>query len=135
MSVFRTKLYMQHLHSLLWFLLTILRILSLTVFALISVGCHISAAPPTYKSLTSKCSFYEKPLHYVTVTKIKCIWDKYIYIEAIQITSSSGIYKTNIDHNDCYLRLFVFKFHMNKSSFFEISASFFQALPSNNAAP
>ena len=31
-------------------------------------------------------------------------------IETIQIISSSGIYKTNIYHNDCYLRLFVSKF-------------------------
>ena len=26
-----------------------------------------------------------------------------IYIEAIQITRSSGIYQTNIYHNDCYV--------------------------------
>ena len=38
-----------------------------------------------------------------------------IYIEAIQITSSSGIYKTNIYHNDYYLRLFVVKIHTLKS--------------------
>ena len=37
----------------------------------------------------------------------------YIYTETIQITTSSGIYQTNIYHNDCYLLLFVFKFHMN----------------------
>ena len=35
MSVFRTKLCMQHLRSSFWFLLTILSILSLTAFALI----------------------------------------------------------------------------------------------------
>ena len=57
--------------------------------------------------------------------------DKYIYIEAIQIASSSGIYKTNI-----YIMIViygyleresdkVFKFHINKFSFFEISASLF----------
>ena len=54
---------------------------------------------------------------------MKCIWVKYIYIEEIQITSSSGIYKANIYHNDYHLRLFVFKFHLNNSSFFEINAS------------
>ena len=42
---------------------------------------------------------------------------KYIYIEVIQIASTSEIYKTSIYHNDCYLRLFVFKFHKNKFSF------------------
>ena len=119
MSVFRTKLYLKHLRTLPWFLLTLLSILSLTAFPL------ISAAPPSYKRLTSKCSFYLKPVHYLAVTKRKCIWGKYIYIEAIQITGSSGIYKTIIYHNDCYLQLFVFKFHMNKSSFFEIGVSLF----------
>ena len=29
-----------------------------------------------------------------------------MYIEEIQITSNSGICKTNIYHNDCYLQLF-----------------------------
>ena len=48
-----------------------------------------------------------------------------IYIEAIQITSSSEIYKTIIYHNDCYLQLFVFKFHINNSSFLKISVSLF----------
>ena len=47
------------------------------------------------------------------------------HIEVIQITSSSGIYKTNIYHNDCYLQLFVFKFQMNNNSLIEISASLF----------
>ena len=78
-----------------------------------------------YNRLTSKCSFYSKPVHYLMVTKIKCVWGKYIYIEAIQITSSSGMYKTNIYDNDCYLRLFVFKFHINNSSVFEISSILF----------
>ena len=119
MLVCRTKLYMQNFRSLFWFLLTILSILSLTAFTLISVGTQISTALPFYKRLTSKCSFYQKPVHYLTVTKIKCIWGKYIYIEAIQITSSSGIYKTNIYHKDCYLQLFVFKFHMSNTSFFK----------------
>ena len=45
MSVFRTKLYMQHLRSLFWFLLTILSILSLTAFSVIIVGSQKSAAP------------------------------------------------------------------------------------------
>ena len=49
---------------------------------------------------------------------------QYIYIEVIQATSIFEIYMT-IYHNDCYLRLFVFKFQMNISSFFEISASLF----------
>ena len=43
MSVFRTKLYMQHLRSLFWFLLTILSIFSFTVLPLISTGSQISA--------------------------------------------------------------------------------------------
>ena len=78
-------------------------------------------------ALTSKCSFYQKPDNYLTVTKIKWIWGKYIYVEAIQITSSSGIYKTNIYDNDCYLQLFVFKFHMDNSSSLEMNASLFFA--------
>ena len=89
-----------------WFLLTILSIVSLTAFPLISVKSQISTAPISYKYLTYKCSFYLKPVHYLTATKINCIWGKCIYAEAIQITSSSGIYKTNIYHNDSYLRLF-----------------------------
>ena len=120
---------MQNLHSLSWFLLTILSIISLTAFPFISIGSQLSAAPPAYKRLTSKRSFYQKPVHYLTVTKIKCIWDKYKHIEAIQITSSSKIYKANIYHNDCYLQLFVFKFDMNNSSFFEISTSSFKRYP------
>ena len=112
MSVFRTKLYMQHLCSFFWFLLTALSILRLTAVPLMSVGSQISVPPPSYKRLISKCSFYQKPVHYLTVIRIKCIWSKYISIEAIQITSGSGIYKTNTYHDDCYLRLFVFKFHI-----------------------
>ena len=127
MSVFRTKLYLQHLRTLFWFLLSTLSILSLTAFPLINICYQISAVSPSYKRLTSKGSFHEKPVHYSTVTKIKCIWVKYIYIEAIQITSSSGIYKTNIYQNDCYLQLFIFKFHMNNSPFFEISATLLSA--------
>ena len=111
--------YLQHLRPLFWFLLTILSILSLTIFPLISVHHQISAATPSFKRLTSKCRFFQKPVHYLTVTKKKCIWGKYIYNEAIQITSSSGIYKTNIYHKDCYLQLFVFKFHMSNTSFFK----------------
>ena len=100
MSLFTTKVYLQHLRTLSRFLLTILSILSLTAVPLISTRHQISAASPSYKRLTSKCSFYLKPVHYLAVTKRKCIWGKYIYIEAIQITSSSGIYKTSIYHND-----------------------------------
>ena len=48
---------------------------------------------------------FKKPVHYLTLTKIKCIWGNYIYIEVIQLTSTSEIYKTNTYHNDCYLRL------------------------------
>ena len=81
MLVFRTKLYIQHLHGLFWFLLTIMSILSFTVFPLINAGSKISA-PSTI---------------YLTVTKIKCIWSKYTNIEAMQITSHSGIYK-NLYH-------------------------------------
>ena len=91
MSDFMPKLYMQHLRSLFWFLLTILSILSLTAFPLISVKSQISTAPTSYKHLTYKCSFYQKPVHYLTVTKIKYIWDKYIYIEAIQITTVDSL--------------------------------------------
>ena len=79
---------MQHLRCLIWFLLTILNIVSLTAFPLISVGSQIDAAPPSYKHLTSKGRFYEKPVHFLTLTKVKCIWGKYIYIQEIQITSS-----------------------------------------------
>ena len=122
---------MQHLRSLFWILQTILSILSLTGFSLISVKSRISAVPTSYKRLTYKCSFYRNPVHYLTVTKINCIWGKYIYIEAIQITSSTGIYKT------IYIIMIViygyldresdkvFKFFLNKSSFFEISTFFF----------
>ena len=90
---FRTKLYMQHLRSLLCFLVTILNTLSLTTFPLISVGSQISVAPPSYKRLTSKCRSYQKPVHYLIVTKIKCIYIYIyiyiynIYIEAVQIIS------------------------------------------------
>ena len=117
MSAFWTKLYMKHLRSLFWFLQTILSTLSLTAFPLISVDSQISAAPPCYQRLTTKCRFYQKPVHYLTVTKTKCIWEKYIYIEAIQITSSSGIYKTNIYHNNCYLGLFCFQISYDKLFF------------------
>ena len=120
---------MQHLRSLFWFLLTILSILSVSGFLLISVGSQISAAPPSYKRVTSKCSFYQKALHYLTLTKLNCIWDKYICIEAIQIISSSGIHKTDIYHNGCYLQLFVFKFQMNNSSFFEKDPPSFKCYP------
>ena len=58
MSVFRTKLYMQHLCSFFWFLLTALSILRLTAVPLMSVGSQISVPPPSYKRLISKCSFY-----------------------------------------------------------------------------
>ena len=49
-SVFRTRLYMQHLSSLFWFLLTILSIIGLTAFPLISAGSQISTAPFTITS-------------------------------------------------------------------------------------
>ena len=49
----------------------------------------------------------------------------HIGTETILITSSSGIYKANIYHNDCYTRLFVFKFHLIDLSFLEIIASLF----------
>ena len=49
MSVFMTKLYMQHLHSSFWFLTSYKRQLS------------NKRAPPSYERLTSKCSFYYKP--------------------------------------------------------------------------
>ena len=39
---------------------------------------------------------FKKPVHYLILTKIKCIWGNYIYIEAIQLTSTSEIYKANI---------------------------------------
>ena len=45
MLVLRTKLYTEHFPTLFWFLLTILSILSLTVFPLISAGSQISTAP------------------------------------------------------------------------------------------
>ena len=106
MSVFWTKIYMQPLRSLFWVLLTtILSIISLAAFPLIRVDSQTGAAPPSYKLLTSKCNFYEKPVHYLTLTKIKCIWAKYIYTEEILITKSSGIYEINIYHKDCYLRV------------------------------
>ena len=54
MSVFMTKLYMQHLHSSFWFLTSYKRQLS------------NKRAPPSYERLTSKCSFYYKPVNYLT---------------------------------------------------------------------
>ena len=48
-SVFRTNLYMQHLHSSFWFLVS-------------------------SKRLTSKCSFYYKPVNYLTVTLYLTFW-------------------------------------------------------------
>ena len=58
MLVFTTKSYMKYLRSLFWFLLIISSILSLTAFPLISIGNPISAVPPSYERLTSKCSFF-----------------------------------------------------------------------------
>ena len=58
MSVFKEKLYMQHLCTLFSFLLTVLSILSLTAFPHISIGSQINAASSSYKRLTSKRSFY-----------------------------------------------------------------------------
>ena len=49
------------------------------------------AAPSFYKRLTP---FVRNLSIILTVTKIKCISWKYIYIEVIQIISSSGIYMT-----------------------------------------
>ena len=49
---------------------------------------------------------------------MKCIRGKYTYIEAIQIASRSGIYKTNIYHNDCYLGLFCFQISYDQLLFF-----------------
>ena len=85
MTVFRTKRYMQHLRSLFWLLLTILSILSLTAFPTISVGSQIRFGPPCYECFTSKCSFYQKLVFYLTVNKTKCIWNIYMYIIYIYI--------------------------------------------------
>ena len=41
MSVFKTRLYIQHLRSLFWFLLTMLGIISLTTFPIRSVGSTV----------------------------------------------------------------------------------------------
>ena len=76
-------------------------------FPLTCFGSQIGAAPPSYKHFTLKFSFYEKAFHYLT-TKIKYIWGKYIYIQEIQITSSSGLYELNyMYHNECYLRVLI----------------------------
>ena len=58
MSVFMVKLYKQYLRCLFWLLLTILSMFSLTAFPFISFHPQISTAPPSYKRLTSKYSFY-----------------------------------------------------------------------------
>ena len=55
-SGFRTKLHMQHLHSWFWFSTFCKRRLS------------NKGASPSYERLTSKCSFYYKPVSYLTVT-------------------------------------------------------------------
>ena len=52
MSVFRTKLYMQHLQSTFWFLTSYKRRLS------------YKRVSPSHERLTSKCSFYYKPVNY-----------------------------------------------------------------------
>ena len=77
MSVFRNKLYIQHLSSLFRFLLTILSNLSLTKFPLnhqLSNKCR--AASSSNKRPTSKRSFCKKPVHYLTLIKIKTTKDK-----------------------------------------------------------
>ena len=70
MLVFRTKLYLQHLPSLFWLLLTIPSILSVTTFPLLSDDFQISAdllyVPHFQMQLY-------KPDHCLTVTKIKCL--------------------------------------------------------------
>ena len=94
MSVFRTKRYMQRSRSLFWFLLTILSILSLTAFPLISVGSQISAAPPSYTRLTFKRSFYQKPVHYLTVNKTVVFWGSMVFISnfKMKIRKSRNVY-------------------------------------------
>ena len=65
-----------------WFLLTVLNILS-------SYKRRLSNKQRSFPLISASLPD--------TVTKIKCsIWDKYTYIEEIQRTSSSGIYKTNL---------------------------------------
>ena len=57
------------------------------------------------KRFTFKCSFIQKAGHNLTVIKIQMRIEQVNNIEAMQITSSSGIYKT-IYHRGSYLRLF-----------------------------
>ena len=91
-----TKLYMQHLRSLFWFLLNIRSILSLNAFPFIIVVSQISTAPPSYERLTSKCSFCYNPAHYSTVTLYSTFWLcfvplAYLYWKWLVITTSKPI--------------------------------------------
>ena len=54
---------------------------------------------------TSKCGPYEKSDNNLTLTKLKCITNKYTSNEKIEKANSSGIYKTRY-HNDSYSLLF-----------------------------
>ena len=61
-SVFRTKLYTQLLYNPLWFLTSYKRRVS------------NKRVPPSYERLTAKCSFYYKPVNYLTVTSYLTFW-------------------------------------------------------------
>ena len=81
MSAFRTKLYMQHLHSWFWFLTSYKRRLS------------NKRAPSSYERLTSKCSFHYKPGDYLIV---KTLFDfliplAYLYWKWLVIITSKFI--------------------------------------------
>ena len=57
---------------------------------------------PFSKHPTSKCDAYYKSDHNLTVTDLKCIWNKYANNETIVLTSSSVTY-TAIYNNGSYL--------------------------------
>ena len=79
-SVFRTKLYTQLLHSPLWFLTSYKRQLS------------NKRVPPSYERLTPKCSFYYKPVNYLTVTPYLTFWFHFsTFIENGCIITSKSI--------------------------------------------
>ena len=87
MSDFRTKLYMQHLHSLFWFLLTILSSLSLTTFPpikflqmqLLSETCPLFNINTLFDFLISLAYLYRNWLVIITSKSITHFTEKTVY--------------------------------------------------------
>ena len=105
MSAFRTKLYMQHLHSWFWFLTSYKRRLS------------NKRAPSSYERLTSKCSFHYKPGDYLTV---KTLFDfliplAYLYWKWLVIITSiiqSILYRERWDKYELCKKSLHFCYHV-----------------------